>query len=213
MIRFCLLWLALLALVKMKLYLLKFCLSKSFLLRSYPLCLFIKNINSRKKMIICRQFQTMLCWYTYFQMICVFDGEVWEVFDWGSSCFWVYNPNFKISNRELVSQVSKQKCMEGKKTKKHCVKNVQIRNFFWSVFSCIWTEYRNVRPEKTPYLDTFHAVKARLLWVPNFIHRIDLLVNSLVRNRALRKFCKFCKIRREISMTFSIKLQVLDIFC
>ena len=111
------LWLALLPLVKMKLYLLKFCLSKSFLLRSYPLCLFIKNINSRKKMIICRQFQTMLCWYTYFEMICVFDGEVWEVFDWGSSCFWVYNPNFKISNRELVSHVSKQRCMEGKKTR------------------------------------------------------------------------------------------------
>ena len=37
----------------------------------------------------------------------------------------------------------------------HCVKNVQIRSFFWSVFSCIRTEYE---PEKTPYLDTFHAV-------------------------------------------------------
>ena len=24
----------------------------------------------------------------------------------------------------------------------HCVKIVQIRSFFWSVFSCIWTEYR-----------------------------------------------------------------------
>ena len=43
--------------------------------------------------------------------------------------------------------------------------------FFWSVFSCIWTEYGEIRylsvfspnvekyePEKTPYLDTFHAV-------------------------------------------------------
>ena len=27
--------------------------------------------------------------------------------------------------------------------------------FFWSAFSCIWTEYG---PEKTPYLDTFQAV-------------------------------------------------------
>ena len=166
MIRFCLLWLALIPLVKMKLYLLKFCLSKSFLLRSYPFCLFIKNINSRKKMIICRQFQTMLCWYTYFEMICVFDGEVqsYDTYtDWGSSRFWVYNPNFKISNRELISHVSKPRCMEGKKTNKHCVKNVQTRNFFWSVFSRIQSEYRNIRPEKTPYLDTFHSVKARLL--------------------------------------------------
>ena len=27
----------------------------------------------------------------------------------------------------------------------HCVKSVQIRSFFWSVFSCIWTEYREIR--------------------------------------------------------------------
>ena len=35
----------------------------------------------------------------------------------------------------------------------------QIRSFFWSVFSCIRTEYWDLqskyRPEKTPYLDTF----------------------------------------------------------
>ena len=36
------------------------------------------------------------------------------------------------------------------------MKSVQIRSYFWSVFSCIWTEYG---PEITPYLDTFHAVK------------------------------------------------------
>ena len=29
------------------------------------------------------------------------------------------------------------------------------KEIFWSVFSHIWTEYG---PEKTPYLDTFHAV-------------------------------------------------------
>ena len=39
----------------------------------------------------------------------------------------------------------------------HCVKSVQIRSSFCSVFSCIWTEYRKYGPEKTPYLDTFHA--------------------------------------------------------
>ena len=27
----------------------------------------------------------------------------------------------------------------------HCVKSVQIRSYFWSVFSCIWTEYRKIR--------------------------------------------------------------------
>ena len=37
----------------------------------------------------------------------------------------------------------------------HCVKRVQIRSFFWSVFS---PNAGKCRPEKTPYLDTFHAV-------------------------------------------------------
>ena len=57
----------------------------------------------------------------------------------------------------------------------HCVKSVQIRSYFWSVFSCIQTGYGDVltgygdteifspntgkyRPEITPYLDTFHTV-------------------------------------------------------
>ena len=42
----------------------------------------------------------------------------------------------------------------------HCVKIVQIRSFFWSVFSCIRTVYGDLRSksEKVPYLDTFHAV-------------------------------------------------------
>ena len=54
--------------------------------------------------------------------------------------------------------------------KYHCVKSVQIRSFFWSVFSCIRTEYGDLRssvfspntgkcrPEKTPYLVSFLAV-------------------------------------------------------
>ena len=36
----------------------------------------------------------------------------------------------------------------------HCVKSVQIRSFFWSVFSPDTGKYG---PEKTPYFDTFHA--------------------------------------------------------
>ena len=53
----------------------------------------------------------------------------------------------------------------------HCVNRVQIESFFWTVFSCIRTEYGDLLrksvfspntgkygPEKTLYLDTFHAV-------------------------------------------------------
>ena len=35
---------------------------------------------------------------------------------------------------------------------------VQIRSFFWSVFSRIQSEYGKMRTRKTPYLDTFHVV-------------------------------------------------------
>ena len=37
----------------------------------------------------------------------------------------------------------------------HCMKSVQIRSYFWSLFSSIRTEYG---PEISPYLDTFHAM-------------------------------------------------------
>ena len=39
--------------------------------------------------------------------------------------------------------------------KTHCVKSVQIRSYFWSVFNPNTGKYG---PEITPYLDTFHAV-------------------------------------------------------
>ena len=42
---------------------------------------------------------------------------------------------------------------------RHCVKYIQILSFFGSVFSRIRTEYG---PEKTPYLDNFHAVRISL---------------------------------------------------
>ena len=48
-----------------------------------------------------------------------------------------------------------------------CVKSVQIRIFFWSLFSHIWTEYG---PEKTRYLDNFHAVCISHLWCPQYWH-------------------------------------------
>ena len=53
----------------------------------------------------------------------------------------------------------------------HCVKSVQVRSFFWSVFSRIRTEYGAIsylsvfcpntgkcRPERTTHLDTFREV-------------------------------------------------------
>ena len=49
----------------------------------------------------------------------------------------------------------------------HCVKSVQIRSFFWSVFSCIWTEYKKLRTRKKSVFGHFsRSVKLRyLLWL------------------------------------------------
>ena len=54
--------------------------------------------------------------------------------------------------------------------KDHFVKSVQIRSFFWSVFSCIQSEYRS---EKTLYLDTFHTVRFLKLWNCSYYQKID----------------------------------------
>ena len=61
----------------------------------------------------------------------------------------------------------------------HCVKSVKIRSYFWSIFSCIWTEYgdlqsnRKYGPEITPHLETFHAVDVDI-----FIDFLHLKNNS-----------------------------------
>ena len=37
----------------------------------------------------------------------------------------------------------------------HCVNSVQIRSFFWSVFSCTGTEYRKIRTRKNYIFGNF----------------------------------------------------------
>ena len=57
------------------------------------------------------------------------------------------------------------KFLEYEQNNFHRVKSVQIRIFFWSVFSRIRTEYG---PENTPYLDNFQVVfvaKKKQPWV------------------------------------------------
>ena len=47
------------------------------------------------------------------------------------------------------------------KRKRHVpdfVKSVQIWTFLWSVFSCIWAEYRKIRTTKISVFGHFHAV-------------------------------------------------------
>ena len=75
----------------------------------------------------------------------------------GSNCFEiVYSFNYAILVADIrkVSKINREIFSDLQwNCRFHCVKSVQIRSFFCSVI-CIRTEYR---PEKTPYLDTFHA--------------------------------------------------------
>ena len=78
-------------------------------------------------------------------------------------------PMVPVSLPEINSGNSGQKFSNSRY--QHCVKSVQIRSFFWSVFSRIRTEYG---PEKTPYLDTFDAMQNLLFlsnyaWILNFL--------------------------------------------
>ena len=41
----------------------------------------------------------------------------------------------------------------------HCLESVQMRSYFWSVFSYIYPDTGKYGPEITPDLDTFHAVR------------------------------------------------------
>ena len=79
--------------------------------------------------------------------------------------------DFNLAVTESKCQWNKYKSYEKMKvTNSSCVKSVQIRSFFGSVFSHIRNEYsvplriqpeygKIYGPEKTPYLETFHAVR------------------------------------------------------
>ena len=40
----------------------------------------------------------------------------------------------------------------------HCVKSVQIRSYFWSIFSCIRTEYRKIRTRNNSAFGHFSRI-------------------------------------------------------
>ena len=58
------------------------------------------------------------------------------------------------------------------KNYKHCVKRVQMRVFFWSVFFCIRTEYKKIRIRKNSVLDIFHSVKELSIFTDSSIYKL-----------------------------------------
>ena len=73
----------------------------------------------------------------------------------GKFYIWKNEGNFKA----IVLWRWLQRTLEVKiRNMRHCVKSVQIRSFFWSVFSCIRTEYRKIQTRKNPVFAHFRAV-------------------------------------------------------
>ena len=70
------------------------------------------------------------------------------------SCNWSINDTTNPEGAQLDSMTS----LHG-----HCVKSVQIPSFFWSIFSLFGLNTGKCGAEKTPYLDTFHAVGMKQL--------------------------------------------------
>ena len=83
--------------------------------------------------------------------------------------------------------------------KRHCVKSVRIRSFFWPLFSCIWTEYGEIM-SISPYLvrmkentdqntDTFYAVSLifvykvyfKFRYIPNMYIAQSLFASKLTQ--------------------------------
>ena len=66
----------------------------------------------------------------------------------------------------------------------HCVKSVQIRSYFWSAFSCIWTEYRKIRTRNNPVFG--HSSRSvKLSEFKKFKFKMSFKLNQLITNKRL----------------------------
>ena len=115
------------------------------------------------------------------------------------------------------------------KYKDHCVKSVQIMNFFWSVFSCISTKYGKIRTRRNSVFEEFSRsgyiyIRLLIYWNQNtFIFGFFMffgksflkiwLVFLMEVSSILREFRNFCAILKwdsgdpHISLHYLVTLQ------
>ena len=68
----------------------------------------------------------------------------------------VYLKVFLLLSISLIMiKVSESSLICWKKRNFHSVKSVQIQSYFWSVFSCVWTEYKNIRTRRNSIFGHF----------------------------------------------------------
>ena len=117
----------------------------------------------------------------------------------------------------------------------HCVKSVQIRSYFWSVFSCIWIEYRDFSFDKFSVLrkekmcktkttewrnelkTTENELKMKICSLTLYLNHFS--ENKLMFRRTLKNFffllfyffCGIVKLICELRRTFFINLRLRQI--
>ena len=102
-------------------------------------------------------------------------------FIWQSGCLSQQSPSRQIKWTYIIhSYIGAQL---------HCVKSIQIRNFFWFVFSCIWmnfriqSECRKMRTRKNSVFGHFSHNGFLLKWFNNLYHcssHYKLFIRTLV---------------------------------
>ena len=81
-------------------------------------------------------------------------------------------------NDSLV-YVSSQNC--------HCVKSVQIRSFFWSIYSCVQSEYRKIRTRKNSAFGHFSRT-CQISKMELFVKITNDFQSLTVFTKSLKKF-------------------------
>ena len=72
----------------------------------------------------------------------------------------------------------------------HCVKSVEIRSCFWSVFSCIWTEYRKIQTKNNSVFGHFSR-SAPLFLRLQMRHGVDTYTNGFPCRLMLKSWLHF----------------------
>ena len=85
----------------------------------------------------------------------------------------------------------------------HWVKSLQIQSFFWSVFSCIWTEYRKIRARKNSVFGHFSRSGN---WKLHFSKTIGVINSELSKVKWVICLCKLINKVRLIFCRSTLKL-------
>ena len=82
-----------------------------------------------------------------------------------------------------------KKCsIKSLKLEKNCVKGVQIRSFFWSIVSCIQSEYRKIRTSKNSVFGYFSRSESFLLTAFGEVGLIPIYLSQSCSDKEKNKF-------------------------